>query len=121
MKTMRCSATHRGHSIDGVLPDDQRRGGPFEWPPPRENYVYEALQGATVQAALLSRAGYDAWDWGDQALLRRDQVIAIPAICAVEIFGSRYHSFRIVKLPNSRFQNRRFGVHTAPGAQFHEF
>ena len=61
---------HRGHSIDGVLPDDQRRGGPFTWPPPRENYVYEALQGAVVQAELLSRAGYDAWEWGDRAILR---------------------------------------------------
>lgn len=63
-------SSHRGHSIDGVLPDDQRRGGPFTWPPPRENYVYEALQGAVVQAALLSRAGYDAWEWGDRAILR---------------------------------------------------
>ena len=63
-------STHRGHSIDGVLPDDQRRGGPFTWPPPKENYVYEALQGAVVQAALLSRAGYDAWEWGDRAILR---------------------------------------------------
>jgi hypothetical protein len=61
----------QGHSIDGVLPDDQRRGGPFEWPPPRENYVYEALQGALAQAVLLHRAGYtDVWDWGDRALLR---------------------------------------------------
>ena len=59
-----------GHSIDGVLPDDQRRGGDFTWPPPRENYVYEALQGAVVQAELLSRHGYDAFEWGDRAILR---------------------------------------------------
>jgi hypothetical protein len=56
--------------IDGVLPDDQRRGGPFRWPPPKENYVYEALQGALVQAVILHRAGYDVWNWQDQALLR---------------------------------------------------
>lgn len=60
----------RGHSIDGVLPDDQRRGGPFQWPPPRENYVYEALQGALVQAVILHNAGYDVWEWQDRALLR---------------------------------------------------
>ena len=30
----------------------------------------EALQGAVVQAELLSRAGYDAWEWGDRAILR---------------------------------------------------
>jgi hypothetical protein len=59
-----------GHSIDGVLPDDQRRSGGFRWPPPKENYVWEALQGASLQAELLTRAGYPAWDWGDRAILR---------------------------------------------------
>ncbi len=63
-------ARRRGHSIDGVLPDDQRRGGGFRWPPPKENYVYEALQGAVVQAVLLERRGYPAFEWGDRALLR---------------------------------------------------
>ena len=59
-----------GRSIDGVLADDQRRGGAFRWPPPRENYVYEALQGALAQAIILQRAGYDPFNWGDRALLR---------------------------------------------------
>ena len=35
-------ATKSGHFIDGVLPDDQRRSGPFHWPPTKENYVYTA-------------------------------------------------------------------------------
>ncbi len=59
-----------GHDLGGVLPDDQRRSGPFRWPPPKENYVYEALQGAVAQAVLLERLGFDAWSWGDRALLR---------------------------------------------------
>ncbi len=63
-------ATKLGHDIDGVLPDDQRRSGPFRWPPPKENYVWEALQGAVVQAVILSRQGYGVWDWEDKALLR---------------------------------------------------
>ena len=63
-------ATKNGYSIDGVLPDDQRRAGPFTWPPPKENYVWEALQGALVQAVILNRAGYDTWAWEDQALQR---------------------------------------------------
>ena len=46
-----------GRSIDGVLPDDQRRGGTFRWPPPKENYAYEALQGALMQAVILQRYG----------------------------------------------------------------
>ena len=63
----------QGHSIDGVLPDDQRRGGSFQWPPPKENYVYEALQGALAQAVILHNAGYDVWNWEDRALLRAFQ------------------------------------------------
>jgi hypothetical protein len=64
------SATKAGHNIDGVLPDDQRRCGTFIWPAPRENYVWEALQGALAQAVILHRAGYDVFSWQDQALRR---------------------------------------------------
>jgi hypothetical protein len=63
-------ATKNSQSIDGVLPDDQRRAGGFTWPPQKENYVWDGLQGAVVQAELLQRAGYDAWNWSDKALLR---------------------------------------------------
>lgn len=63
-------ATKEGHSIDGVLPDDQRAKGPFTWPPPTSSDVYEALQGALAHAVILGHAGYDAWSWQDQALLR---------------------------------------------------
>jgi hypothetical protein len=63
-------ATREGHSIDGVVADDQRRAGTFRWPPPPENYAYEALQGALLQAMVLWRAGYDPWEWGERALLR---------------------------------------------------
>ncbi len=62
--------TKSGHSIDGVLADDQRRAGGFTWPPQKENYVWEALQGATLAAEILSEHGYAAWSWGDKALLR---------------------------------------------------
>ncbi len=65
--------TKDGHPIGGVLPDDQRRSGPFRWPPPKEGYVYEALQGAVVQAEILRRAGYDTFNWSDQALARAYQ------------------------------------------------
>jgi len=62
--------TKNGHPIGGVLPDDQRRAGGFSWPPPKENYVWEGMQGALAQAMILHRAGYDVWNWEDQALLR---------------------------------------------------
>ncbi len=58
------------HPVGGVLPDDQRRGGRFDWPPPQENYVYEALQGLVAQAVMLERLGMPAWEWGDRAILR---------------------------------------------------
>jgi hypothetical protein len=62
--------TIAGYPADGVLPDDQRRAGPFTWPPPQENYVWEALQGAVAQAWMLNRAGYPAFTWENQAILR---------------------------------------------------
>lgn len=62
--------TRDGHSIDGVMPDDQRRGGDFTWPPPPENYAYGGLSGALAQAVILHRAGYDVFNWEDQALFR---------------------------------------------------
>jgi hypothetical protein len=62
-------ATKHGVTIDGVLPDDQRRGGPC-CTPVKENYVYEALQGVVTSAYLLSRQGYTPWAWGNQAIKR---------------------------------------------------
>jgi hypothetical protein len=64
-------ATIDGHDVDGVLPDDQRRGGSFSWPPSNENYAWEAMQGAVSLANLLARNGYpDVWDWSDAAIWR---------------------------------------------------
>lgn len=74
-------AVKQGHPIGGVLPDDQRRGGSFRWPPPCENYVHEALQGALVEAELLRRAGYDAYGWSSRALLRSYQWLYGVASC----------------------------------------
>jgi hypothetical protein len=68
-------AMKEGHSIDGVLPDDMRRGGEYHWPPGETDYPWEALQGAVVQAEILSRAGYPAWEWQDKALLRAVQFL----------------------------------------------
>ena len=72
--------TKQGHNIDGVLPDDQRRGGSFTWPPFCENYVWGALQGALVTAELLHRAGYPAWEWQDKAILRAMEWLHSPSV-----------------------------------------
>ncbi len=58
-------------SIDGVLPEDQRRTGePTGGTPPRGSYPWEALQGAMVTAVLLDRAGVVPFAAGDDALRR---------------------------------------------------
>ena len=62
--------TKAGVSIDGVIPDDMRRGGSFRWPPSATGYPWESLQGALLQAELLRVAGYDSWNWENKALLR---------------------------------------------------
>ncbi len=77
-------ATINGHSVDGVLPDDQRRGGDFAWPPPCENYVREAMQGMVVQAEILRRQGQDAFGWSDRALLRAAKWLTGTAGCEFE-------------------------------------
>jgi hypothetical protein len=59
-----------GHSVDGALPDEMRRGGGLQWPPAPTNYPWGGLNGAVLTAEVLSRQGYDSWSWGDQALAR---------------------------------------------------
>jgi hypothetical protein len=63
-------AARDGQSLDGALPDDMRRGCSMRFPPCPTLYPWEAMEGAVVQAELLTRQGYDAWNWGDQALRR---------------------------------------------------
>jgi hypothetical protein len=60
----------QGLSIDGALPEEMRRGGPFAIPPIQTGYPWEALQGILVEAVILDRAGYAVFDWSDQAILR---------------------------------------------------
>ncbi len=63
-------SSRAGESIDGVMPDDMRRGGQFRFPPNKTGYPWEGLQGAVVLSEILYRAGYDVWEWEDRALLR---------------------------------------------------
>ncbi|MDP9484033.1 MAG: alginate lyase family protein [Chloroflexota bacterium] len=103
-----------GHSIDGVLPDDQRRAGGFRWPPPKENYVWEALQGVTLEAELLTRAGYPAWDWGDKAILR-----AVTWLYRVAHFPAQGDDSWQPWLVDRRYGTRFHGAApTSPGKNF---
>jgi hypothetical protein len=68
-------AMRDGQRIDGADPDDMRRGCGFQFPPCPTNYPWGALQGAVAQAELLHRAGYDSWNWSDQAVRRAVQFL----------------------------------------------
>lgn len=68
-------AMKEGHSIDGALPEEMRRGREFRWPPKKTDYAWEGLQGALVQAEILYRAGFPTWEWEDRALLRAVQFL----------------------------------------------
>lgn len=72
-----------GMNVDGILPDDMRRGGTATTVGSAGiSYTWEALQGALLQAELLRRAGYSSYQWSDQALRRavaRMYVMGYPA------------------------------------------
>jgi hypothetical protein len=63
-------AERKGQNVDGLVPDDMRRGGPFAFPPVKTDYPWGSIGGAAVCAEILSRQDYDAWNWEDRALLR---------------------------------------------------
>jgi hypothetical protein len=72
-----------GYILDGIIGDDMRRGG--SRPVVGSDgvmYTWEALQGTLLQAELLRRAGYPAWEWQDRAILRaftRIHILGYPA------------------------------------------
>jgi hypothetical protein len=68
-------ATKNGVNVDGIIPDDMRRGqmdGKF-FPALGQygiDYTFEGLQGVLLQSELLTRAGYPAFTWQDSAPYR---------------------------------------------------
>jgi hypothetical protein len=106
-----------GVSIGGALPDDMRRGCDFKDPPCPTRYPWEAMQGAVEQAQLLSRQGYDAWDWSDRALERAGAYLfAIAKRTGDEDFNAPQGHAWVPWLLNARY-GTRFPAHTpaAPG------
>jgi hypothetical protein len=106
-------ATIAGRNVDGVLPEEQRRTGEFTWPAPCGNYPHGALDGALLTAEVLQRAGYPAYGWGSNALLRAavwlhssgcppsgDNVWQLPLLD--ERYGSRFWGGGVVR-PGKNF------------------
>ncbi len=64
-------AMKQGVNIDGIIPDDMRRGGPFTTGTPAgTGYPWEHLQGVLMGARVLERAGMPIWDVDDSAIER---------------------------------------------------
>jgi hypothetical protein len=70
-------AIKKGMNIDGVIPDDLRRGGPFHNPPGYTEYPWEFLQGIVMAARILDRAGMPIWAAGDSAIYRAASCLQI--------------------------------------------
>jgi hypothetical protein len=59
-----------GFNLDGIIPDDMRRGGSFQIPPNFTGYPWEYMQGQVMAARILERAGMPIWSVGANALYR---------------------------------------------------
>lgn len=67
-----CSITCNGTTVnvDGIIPDDMRRGGSCQSSPLFTGYPWEGLQGFVMAARILDRAGMSIWQEGDRAICR---------------------------------------------------
>ena len=59
-----------GMNIDGIIPDDMRRGGAFSNPPGYTWYPWEHLQGLVAAARILDRMGMSIWEVDNKAIYR---------------------------------------------------
>ena len=59
-----------GMNIDGIIPDDMRRGGSFHNPPEYTSYPWEHLQGLVAAARILDRMGMSIWEVDNNAIYR---------------------------------------------------
>lgn len=58
------------HDIGGVIINDMRRGGEYEWPPGYTQYPWVGLEGLVPAAVVLSRRGFPAFEIAERAILR---------------------------------------------------
>src|SRR6185436_14481892 len=63
-------AIKSGVNIDGVIPDDMRRGGGFANPPNFTGYAWDGQQGPIMGGRVLDRIGMSIWEIGDLAIYR---------------------------------------------------
>lgn len=62
-------------NVEGIVPDDMRRGGSCRPDPLYTNYPWGQLEGLTMAARILERAGMPIWSAGDSAICRAASVL----------------------------------------------
>ena len=70
-------ASKEGLNIDGIIPDDMRRGTSFKNPPDHTGYAWETLQGIISGTRILERSGIPIWGIADSAIYRAGYAIQI--------------------------------------------
>jgi hypothetical protein len=66
-----------GINIDGIIPDDMRRGGSFSNHPTDSGYPWEHMQGLVVAARILDRMGMSIWEVDNNAIYRAAYALQI--------------------------------------------
>jgi hypothetical protein len=92
-----------GHSIDGAEPEEMRRGGVFKWPPVYTNYPWAGLQGSSVTAEILFKAGYPSWDYMDKAVLRAIEFLYSADLNVQDYWGADGDDYFVIKIINKRY------------------
>ena len=67
----------QGLNIDGIIPDDMRRGTSFKNPPDHTGYAWETLQGIVMGARILDRLDMPIWSVADSAIFRAFNAIQV--------------------------------------------
>lgn len=114
-------ATKNGLNIDGIMPDDMRRMGPFRNPPlANQSYPWEGLQGAAVCAEILSRTPdhkraweqqYDAIYRAVSALYRVNSPATGDDLWTVWLVNRAYkdEGYRLFPTSNSAYHGKNMG------------
>ncbi len=62
-------------NVEGIIPDDMRRGASCQADPAYTNYPWGQLEGLTMAGRILERAGMPIWSVGDNAICRAATVL----------------------------------------------
>jgi len=72
------NTSKQGVNLDGIIPDDMRRGAGFTTgTPTATGYPWEHMQGVLMGAYVLDRAGMPIWNAGSKAIYRASYALQV--------------------------------------------